>query len=146
MIELPKNGKEEDRIEDLINKCQNLHALRINNRQGTIQKHRWHSITQGMEMLKFLKELSLNLRASDLPVLTKLFRDHSKAVRQVERLSLSICDEKDLKVEEVCDFVNTLELRSLRLTLARDRLTKAQGIQLLTKLRLASSMSQLPLA
>ena len=36
-----------------------------------------------MEYLKQLKELSLYLKAADLPILTKLFKERSKAIRQV---------------------------------------------------------------
>lgn len=54
-----------------------------------------------MEYLKQLKELSLHLRAVDLPILTALFKERSKAIRQVEKLTLQITDEKDLNVNEV---------------------------------------------
>lgn len=47
-----------------------------------------------MEYLKQLKELSLHLRVADLPILTALFKERSKAVRQVEKLTLQITDEK----------------------------------------------------
>jgi hypothetical protein len=36
-----------------------------------------------MEYLKELRELSLHLRAADLPILTALFKERSKAVRQI---------------------------------------------------------------
>lgn len=36
-----------------------------------------------MEYLKQLKELSLHLKGSDLPILTELFTNRSKAIRQV---------------------------------------------------------------
>lgn len=39
-----------------------------------------------------------------------------------------------------------MELRSLSLTLARDNLKKEQVVELLNKVRLASSMTHLPLA
>ena len=98
-----------------------------------------------MEYLKQLKELSLHLRAVDLPILTVLFKERSKAIRQVEKLTLQITDEKDLNVNEVSEFLNTMQLRSLNLTLSRDNLRKGQAIELLQKMRLASSMTQLPL-
>ena len=98
-----------------------------------------------MEYLKQLKELSLHLRAVDLPILTALFKERSKAIRQVEKLTLQITDEKDLNVNEVSEFLNTMQLRSLNLTLSRDNLRKGQAIELLQKMRLASSMTQLPL-
>lgn len=110
----------------MIEKCANLHSLRINNRNGTIEKNRWRSITSGMEYLKQLRELSLHLRAADLPILTALFKERSKAVRQIERLTLQITDEKELAVGDVSEFLNTMELRSLSLTLARDNLKKEQ--------------------
>ena len=48
-----------------------MKALRINSKaQGGIEKQKWKGILQGMESLKFLKELYLNIRASDLPFLT----------------------------------------------------------------------------
>ena len=99
-----------------------------------------------MEYLKFLKELILNLRSCDLPYLTQLFKDKNKAVRQVERLSLTISDQKDLNVKEVWEFVNTMELRSLHLILTRDCLEKEPMVLLLKNLRLQTSMSQLPLS
>lgn len=93
MIEMPKgNDKEEQPIEQLIEKCANLHSLRINNKNGGIEKHRWKKITSGMEYLKQLKELSLHLRAADLPILTALFKERSKAIRQVDKLTLQITD------------------------------------------------------
>lgn len=39
-----------------------------------------------------------------------------------------------------------MELRSLNLTLARDNMKKEQAVELLNKVRLASSMTHLPLA
>jgi len=80
-----------------------------------------------MERLKFLKNLSLILRASDLPILTSLFKKHFGAVRQIQNLNLQICDEKSLNVWDVCEFVNSMELRGLHLTLARDNLNKKQA-------------------
>lgn len=85
MIEIPKgtDSKDEQPIEQLIEKCSNLHSLRINNKNGGIEKQKWKKITSGMEYLKDLKELSLHLRAADLPILTVLFKERSKAIRQV---------------------------------------------------------------
>lgn len=67
-------------------------------------------------------------------------------MRQVERLTLQITDEKELKASDVSDFINTMELRSLNLTLSRDNLRNVQVVELLQKIRLASSMTHLPLA
>jgi hypothetical protein len=81
-----------------------------------------------MEYLKFLKELVLNIRGSDLKILTELFKERNKAVRQIDKLTLQITDEKELSVADVYNFINTMELRSLNLTLSRDNLVKSQAI------------------
>ena len=46
---------------------------------------------------------------------------------------------------DVSAFVNTMELRSLHLTLSRDNLLRSQMIELLKSVRLSTSMSGLPL-
>lgn len=147
MLDINKKQKEDDfDIEGVLGKCSNLKALRISSRNsGPVQKLKWKKVVSGMEELKFLKELYLNIRGCDLPFLTQLFKQKNKAVRQIQKLTLIITDEKELNTMDVSAFVNTMELRSLHLTLSRDNLLRSQMIELLKSVRLSTSMSGLPL-
>lgn len=96
-------------------------------------------------MLKFLKDLKLTLTQEDLPFLIKLFQEKNKAVRQVESLTLQITDEKELDLNKVNDFINTLQLKRLNLNLSRNNLDFKKVHNFINKLRVYTSLSQLPL-
>lgn len=81
-------------VGELLGKCENLKSLRIASKGGFFDKNKWRPILNSMEYLKFLKELILNLQSYDLQPLTELFKEKNKAVRQIERLTLQITDQK----------------------------------------------------
>lgn len=105
----------------------------------------WYCILGYFEMLKFLKDLKLTLTQEDLPFLINLFKEKQNAVRQVESLTLQITDEKELDLGKVNEFINTLQLKRLNLNLSRNNLDFKKVSNFINKLRVYTSLSQLPL-
>ena len=75
-----------------------------------------------------------------------MFSNKLQALRHISSLTLIITDEPKLDIRDVYEFCNIFQLRELSLTLTRDELHRKDFEQLITNLRLSTSMTNLPMS